>query len=210
MNITAISDTHNDHRSLELGSGDILIHAGDACIKGSYTEGLDFLWWFVKQPYKYKVLVPGNHDNKIKSHPELISLAHDMGIHVLRDDLVEIEGLRIYGVCKVYMDKTRCNVADKYRFHSWKHIPENVDILVTHMPCHGILDANVNGVSIGCSELTKKVAEVKPKLHLFGHIHESAQQEVTIGATTYKNVAVKDRNYLTIYHEGYHFEQETN
>lgn len=202
ISITCISDTHNDHGELHLASGDILIHAGDACTKGNYTEGLNFLYWFVKQPFKYKILVPGNHDRKLKSHPELLKLAHDLGIKLLMDDYVEIEGLKIYGNCRTFMDESRQADYDK-RKEAWKNIPKDLDILITHIPPKGILDANREGIPIGCSELFKKVIEVRPMLHLFGHCHENRGKTVVKAGVEFKNVAVKNREYLTTHYKGY-------
>lgn len=206
MKIKAISDTHTDAHQLELGSGDILIHAGDACTKGNYTEGLNFLWWFVKQNYKYKVAVWGNHDQKLKSHAELISLARDMGIVVLSDDLVEIEGLKIYGVNKVFCDEAKDNPSYNpklsVRAKAWENIPKNIDILVTHLPPKNILDTNLSDNPIGCSQLTKKIFEVSPKLHLFGHAHLHGGKVAEKNGTKFYNCAVKDEQYLTVRYRG--------
>lgn len=53
----------------------------------------------------------------------------------------------------------------------WQKIPDDTDILVTHGPPFGILDKNKMGEPCGCEELTKAVERIKPKLHVFGHIH---------------------------------------
>lgn len=53
----------------------------------------------------------------------------------------------------------------------WRKIPEDTDILVTHGPPFGILDKNAMGEPCGCEELAKAVERIKPKLHVFGHIH---------------------------------------
>jgi Icc-related predicted phosphoesterase len=54
----------------------------------------------------------------------------------------------------------------------WNMIPKGVDIIMTHGPVHGILDAVINGNNAGCLDLCNKVFEVKPKVHICGHIHE--------------------------------------
>jgi len=56
----------------------------------------------------------------------------------------------------------------------WKNIPDDTDILITHGPPLGILDRCSNGHKAGDACLLKEVKErVKPKYHLFGHIHEA-------------------------------------
>ena len=62
MRIVAISDTHNRHQSLVLPEGDMLIHAGDVSSQGKQSQVEDFLKWFSKQDFKYKIFIAGNHD----------------------------------------------------------------------------------------------------------------------------------------------------
>jgi predicted phosphodiesterase len=49
----------------------------------------------------------------------------------------------------------------------------NVDIMLTHGPPFGVLDRvyHVNQ-SAGCENLLKAVSRARPRLHVFGHIHE--------------------------------------
>ena len=55
----------------------------------------------------------------------------------------------------------------------WVKIPEGVDILITHGPPIGHGDLCRNGLRAGCVDLLREVQErVRPKYHLFGHIHE--------------------------------------
>lgn len=54
--IKIISDTHNEQHQITNTERDILIHCGDFGTKGNYTEAENFLYWFVKQPSKYKIL----------------------------------------------------------------------------------------------------------------------------------------------------------
>ena len=51
---------------------------------------------------------------------------------------------------------------------------------------------NISGVSAGCPELLSRVKEVQPKLHVFGHIHESYGSEITED-TTFVNAASIDK-----------------
>ena len=61
--IVGISDTHNLHGKLRnLPVGDILVHAGDFSQWGTLSEVRMFAEWFGNQPFKHKILVPGNHD----------------------------------------------------------------------------------------------------------------------------------------------------
>jgi Icc-related predicted phosphoesterase len=202
--VKVLSDTHNDHDQIIDTECDILIHCGDFSTKGNYTECRAFLEWFVKQPAKYKLVVPGNHDKAMKKSFELISLSKEYGIIVLNNGSTNIMGLNIYGhsyvpffkenafgeiVCRDGNDRSK-------RKQVWSKIPEGLDILVTHAPPQKILDANKEGIHCGCVELRDRVLQAKPKYHFFGHIHEHAQESVSIGSTTFVNCANKDRSYF--------------
>lgn len=55
----------------------------------------------------------------------------------------------------------------------WNKIPTDTDILLTHTPPLGHGDLVCSGVRAGCVELLSTVQQkVKPKYHVFGHIHE--------------------------------------
>ncbi|KAG8531158.1 uncharacterized protein KY384_004516 [Bacidia gigantensis] len=47
-----------------------------------------------------------------------------------------------------------------------------VDIMITHGPPRGILDATFDKVPVGCKNLRRAVERAKPLVHCFGHIHE--------------------------------------
>ena len=69
-------------------------------------------------------------------------------------------------------------------------IPTGIDILVTHGPPRGVLDRVVSGERVGSSALADAVARVRPRLHVFGHIHEARGQK----GSSY-NVSVADERY---------------
>ena len=55
-------------------------------------------------------------------------------------------------------------------------IPENTDILITHGPPQGLHD-EVDEVysgprNVGCPHLRRAIERIRPRLHVFGHIHE--------------------------------------
>ena len=58
----------------------------------------------------------------------------------------------------------------------WQQIPEGIDFLVTHGPPLGYRDNLANGGKAGCLDLLYEIKHrVKPKYHIFGHIHEGNQ-----------------------------------
>eukprot|EP00913_Durusdinium_trenchii_P027205 g25525.t1 len=58
----------------------------------------------------------------------------------------------------------------------WSEIPDQLDVLVTHGPPYGILDTVKRDIHAGCPELLKRVQQVAPQFHFFGHIHEDGRR----------------------------------
>jgi len=80
------------------------------------------------------------------------------------------------------------SAADRKR--NWARIPEDTDILITHGPPFGILDcASRSNIHEGCPELLEAVLLVKPRLHVFGHIHHGYGTRST-GDTLFVNAAL--------------------
>ena len=174
--IVCLSDTHNCNRQIAVPDGDILIHSGDATIRGTIEEIILFNDWFAKLPHRHKVFVAGNHDWLFETSNRLARTLLDTSIHYLQDSSVEIENLKIYGspwqprFFDWAFNLTRgAEIAQK-----WKLIPDDTDILITHGPPHGIMDEVPTQYGIenaGCEELRKRVEQIRPRLHVFGHIH---------------------------------------
>jgi Icc-related predicted phosphoesterase len=171
--IVCLSDTHNCNEQIIVPDGDILIHAGDATVQGTIDEIVFFNEWFSSLPHKYKIFVAGNHDWLFQINPKLAQSLLDESIIYLQDSLVGIEGLKIYGAPwqPWFFDwafnlRRGAEIAEK-----WKLIPGDTDILITHGPPNGILDQTPFGDLAGCEELRKRVEEIRPRLHVFGHIH---------------------------------------
>jgi predicted phosphodiesterase len=57
-----ISDTHNEHKSIEIPPGDILIHCGDFTYMSREKEITAFNEWLGTLPHKHKLVIAGNHE----------------------------------------------------------------------------------------------------------------------------------------------------
>jgi len=174
LKIFGISDTHNRHKELVIPECDILIHAGDATGRGHSGEIIPFLNWLSKQPAKYKVFVPGNHDWGFEKQESLYRHeCQERGITLLIDELVELDGLKIYGspitpyFCNWAFNRWPGEEIQKH----WDKI-QPCDILVTHGPPKGFLDTNMLDQRCGCDQLLYKILEIRPKVHIFGHMHD--------------------------------------
>lgn len=201
MKIVAISDTHGRHQQVQLPEGDILLHAGDVSGRGKEAEILEFLNWFSAQDFKYKIFTPGNHDFYFEqATPAAIQAILPPNVIYLNDSGVTIEGINIWGspiTPWFYNWAFNRHRGDAIQKH-WDLIPENTDILITHGPPKGILDTVVSGDTVGCERLVDALKIVKPKYHIFGHIHE-ARGVLKQKQTTFFNASVVNLRYEVVH-----------
>ncbi|HEX2628719.1 MAG TPA: metallophosphatase domain-containing protein [Chitinophagaceae bacterium] len=175
MRIILIADTHGCHREVKLPAGDMLIHAGDISTKGDENEVLDFLDWFSSLDFAHKIFIAGNHDFYFEKRTiEEIESVLPKNIYYLQDSGITIDGFKIWGspITPWYFNWAFNRRADAIVRH-WDMIPRDTDILITHGPPFRILDTNIKDQHTGCKELLLAVQEIQPRLHVFGHIHES-------------------------------------
>jgi len=167
--------------------GEILIHAGDATESGSLSELQSLISWMNSFPHRHKVFVAGNHD-----------LVLDPALH--RRNETDSPRSVDWGTVH-YLDnssttllcsggrQTKCYGSPWTPRHGnwafqhpraqdvWTNIvPEDTDILITHGPPKAHLDLG----HIGCDFLLAELWRVRPRLHVFGHVHEGYGQE-TVG-----------------------------
>ena len=205
--ITFISDTHTKHEKLNgfLTGGDILIHAGDLTSRGYLTEIENFAKWYDKiNNYDTKVFICGNHDFGFEDDNEKVKglLTGYKTIEYLQDELLMVGEdydtmIKIWGSpWQPEFHNWAFNLprGEKIK-EKWDMIPVDTDILITHGPPFGKLDyIPYDGKNVGCEELLLKVQEIKPKIHVFGHIHEGYGY-VFDGNTHYINAAVLNGRY---------------
>ncbi len=197
--IVCLSDTHNLHAQIRVPDGDILIHSGDATLRGTIPEIAEFNRWLKNLPHKHKVFVAGNHDWLFETNNSTARRMLDDSIIYLQDSAVEIEGLKIYGSPwqPRFFDWAFNLVRGAELAEKWKLIPNETDILITHGPPNGILDEVPRQYWVentGCEELRKRVEIVCPKLHVFGHIHCGYGQTENFG-TRFVNASNCDEEY---------------
>jgi predicted phosphodiesterase len=182
MRIVCLSDTHNLHDRIHVPEGDLLLHAGDATLRGTAGEVSAFFDWLAGRPHRHKVFVAGNHDFLFEREPALArSLVH--GAVYLEDAAAEIEGLRIWGSpWQPWFHDWAFNLQRGVALRDkWDLIPSGIDVLVTHGPPHGVLDRIDRGELVGCADLLEAALRIRPRVHLFGHIHEGYGQETRDG-----------------------------
>lgn len=184
--IVCVSDTHNTTPALPFG--DLLLHAGDLTEKGTSAELQAQLTWLNDQPHTHKIVIAGNHDllldPAIEKGSDQSPTDLDWGsVIYLQDRSVTLNfpngrDLTVYGA--PWTPKFG-NWAFQHPAKSdvWTNtIPAHVDILLTHGPpqCH--LDMNTYGGRMGSPYLLRELYRARPRLVVFGHIHESYGQEM--------------------------------
>lgn len=192
MLIDCLSDLHGHYPILP--GGDLLIIAGDLTATDTEAEHEVFISWLRKQHYSKKIFIAGNHDGHCMDYePFCLQLGE-----YLCDSGCEFAGLKIWGspwtleFCDWHFMRKPHEMADV-----WAKIPSDTDILITHSPPKGILDATQRANRAGCQVLADKVAKIKPKLHVFGHIHEGYGSLFRNG-THYVNAAHMDKEYRPV------------
>ncbi len=218
MIVTFISDTHNKHKEItnDLPGGDILIHSGDISSVGYHYQLQAFYEWFDSIPnYTTKVFIAGNHDwgfldakrlivykeicipqrtqELIDSYPNIYYL-QDRALQVkVQDQTVNLYGSPWQPEFYEWAFNLPRNGDELKR--RWASIPNNTDILITHGPAYGYLDKVLGrSENFGCELLTDRIKDVKPKIHVCGHIH-SGYGYAYDGSTHYVNASVLDEGY---------------
>jgi len=201
-----MSDTHLCHEDrgdpwkIPVPPGDLVIHAGDGTFEGSVSEIQRWLEWFSGLPHTHKVMIAGNHDWLFERVQTLARSMLPKGVVYLQDQMVEIGGLKIYGApwTPMFMDWA-FNLDRGHRLREkWNLIPRGIDVLVTHGPPYGILDLNYHGEHVGCKDLRDVIERVRPRLHVFGHIH-GAHGVMAYGGATYVNASVVNEAYKPVW-----------
>jgi len=207
IKIDMISDTHLAQP--ELKGGDILIHAGDMTFRGRDYEVEEQLTWLNDQDYSHIIMIAGNHDFMFENDPEQAKeMLEEFGKNIiyLEDSSVEVEGLKIWGSPYTpWFHDWAFNLSEACLKKQWNDIPKDTDILVTHGPPRGILDqvtarySDNQGEHVGCKYLLEKIKEIKPLIHLFGHIHEGYGIKMpTDLETIFINASIMDVNYRPV------------
>ena len=225
MIIDCISDLHGHFPKLM--GGDLLIIAGDCTTNDKLYAWNEFFNWLDAQKYTRKILVAGNHDNFCEQWATSDDSIHDVflgrpSVTYLCDSGTEFDGYKIWGSpwtsafkginpkCMAFTMPFGCDT-EEHLHEQWKLIPTDTDILITHSPPFGILD----GIPIedgsffhaGSISLEHELeTRLRPKFHIFGHIHEQGGKHETIGiadpdrfrATVHVNASYVNERYKPV------------
>lgn len=171
------------------------MHAGDATMMGRPGEIAAFDRWLGTLPHKHKIFVAGNHDWLFQLDPAKARSLITNALY-LEDAEAVVEGLRIWGSPwqPMFMDWAFNLPRGPRLAQKWALVPAGIDILITHGPPWGILDRVLHGEKVGCADLLRELARIRPKLHLFGHIHEGYGRDAR-DDTVFVNASICTADY---------------
>lgn len=209
MKVIATSDCHGAlHEVSSELEGNVLILAGDvlpnihpnkmidALKQEAHLEFLDDL--VGKLSIKHTLMIAGNHDWLFQYNREAVKKLKN--ITYLEDQEIIIDGVKFYGSPwqPFFLDWAFNLPRDGEEMErKWSLIPNDTQVLITHGPPYGILDKTPGNEDVGCKLLLERVLEIKPKIHVFGHIHNSYGR-VEHNGTLYLNVSLMDEDYEVV------------
>jgi predicted phosphodiesterase len=202
MKIVAMSDMHG--HLPEVPPCDLVLLAGDLTPTKSHKLtyqahwlDTDFRRWLEKLPARKVIGIAGNHDFVFEQAPHL--LPRDLPWTYLQDSGTTWEGLKIWGTpWQPWFYDWAFNADPERLRRQWFLIPNDTDILVVHGPPRAFGDAVPRGEEkfelCGCPQLLERIQEIRPKLVVFGHIHEG-RGEWQLGPTRLANVTLMNAKY---------------
>lgn len=213
MKLVCLSDTHNLHSFVQVPNGDVVIHAGDWTGTGTEKQVIGFTRWFASLPHKHKILIAGNHEitfdedfydknwtrfHKAKSLAIKSYVLRESSIHYLENQALTIDGVSFYGspVTPTFFDwGFNVERGDSIK-EVWSKIPTTTDVLITHGPPHGFGDELLTRERVGCESLLDEIKHrIKPKVHIFGHIHNGYGLYKSEFGTLFVNASICDEYY---------------
>jgi predicted phosphohydrolase len=205
MKIVGISDLHERWHPVVIPECDLLISTGDYSFHGSPYVVKSYHEWLNKQPAKYIISGQGNHETWVEKNFEEarnIALGVCPRVQFVDEGPVDIEGLKIWysAITPRFFNWAYNRERGAEIKAHWDLIPMDTKILLTHGPPYGILDEvpsrYYDGLAekVGCHDLLARVKEIKPDLHMFGHIHPAHGEHHEDG-TSFYNLCICNERY---------------
>lgn len=210
--ISCLSDLHGNLVPIE--DCDLVILAGDLAPFGSLYVQIGWLngpfreWLEKLRDRNIPVVgIAGNHDEVFDKH-----LAPELPWTYLEDKVATINGLRIWGTPwslpygKFPFMKEEDRLRDCYGC-----IPEDINIIISHGPPYGYGDqcpdyfsSDLYLKNAGSFSLLETIDRVRPKLVVFGHIHQGRGlyergETLLCNATIWSHVSDKVNPPLVVY-----------
>jgi len=171
-----------------------------------------FIPWCLNLPCEKVVFIGGNHDFILERQPNKIRklLEGQDKVVYLDCEAFEYNGKIIFGtpVCKPFGSWAFMEPYEKQdsRYESCINDIGHVDIIMSHDAPYGISDILLqkdcpwaDGTHIGNHSLRKLLDNVKPEIHVFGHLHSCNHDVVKHNDTLVSCVSMLNENYMMVY-----------
>ncbi len=189
LKLLLFSDLHCDaraaHRLVERSAGvDVVVGAGDFA---NVRRGIERTTDVLRAIDKPAILVPGNSE----SDAELAAACRGWPqAHVLHGSGATVDGACFWGIGGgipvTPFGSWSVDFTEEQAERLLAGCPRGA-VLVSHSPPKGAVDISSSGVSLGSVAVRGAVEDKRLALVVCGHIHQSAGQTTTIGATPVVN-----------------------
>ncbi len=207
IKIIHYSDTHEYNRIFDSApEANLFIHTGDLTGMGGIPELQEVAEKLQEIQHRYDkmIVIPGNHDWGFQHHEQFMrQIFKDMV--VLINEPYEYEGVKFWGspITPIFSYWAFMKNADD-RYSLFQQVPEDTKVLLTHGPAYKVLDevAEIHYDrsridNAGCLHLFDRIQQIKPRLHLFGHIHEG-YGHLKFLHTDHVNSSIMDGHYRPV------------
>ena len=174
MKILAFSDLHSDKNKLKIlikkiekENPDIIISAGDT---SNFGKNLKEIITEIEKTKKPLLIIPGNHESPQK----IKEISDDENIIDMHKKSYEINNMIFLG----YGSGGFSHREEEFEVLAKKFVKtikkDSKIVLITHAPAYGTkVDLIPRLGHCGCISFTNFIKEVKPVLHICGHLHET-------------------------------------
>ncbi len=203
MRLAAIADLHG-HLPV-VPACDVLVIGGDVTPAHDHAVDHQAAWldttfrtWLEAAPAQHIVGIAGNHDFVFERAPEAVPA--DLPWTYLQDTAAEVAGLTFWGspwtpwFFDWAFNAPKGDDEERFLRDLYASVPDAIDVFLTHGPPAGFGDHTSAGMDVGSRAALDVVRSHRPRLALFGHIHEG-RGRWTDGPTTLANVAAVDLRY---------------
>jgi len=206
MRIAATADLHG--HLPRVPHCDVLVIAGDVTPAIDHDVRRQAQWldtefrsWLEAAPCGHVIGIAGNHDFVFERAPELVP--GTLPWTYLQDASSTVDGVTFWGspwtpwFFDWAFNAPKGDVEETFLRGIYDAAPDAADVLVIHGPPSGYGDRTSRGQLVGSFAELELVDRVRPRLTLYGHIHEGRGQW-TRDATTMANVAAVDLEYQLV------------
>jgi hypothetical protein len=165
--------------------------------------------WMCIQSHPHKIFIAGNHDSCLEdaSHQSTLKTRYPNIVYLENSSIsltINNRSIKLYGSPLTprhgswVFQYPRISPSQVSSSTIWSSVPMDTDVLITHGPPAHHLDCGS-----GCNALLDLLWKLRPKLHVFGHIHaargvqfvawtaeDSAYERISAGEGSWRDLGV--------------------